>query len=44
MPTHNLIEYSSNYLKAPGSLQQYYRDEPASTDTGTINDVPGNSA
>ena len=24
----NLIEYSSNYSKASGSLWQYYKDEP----------------
>ena len=24
----NLIEYSKNYSKAIGSLQNYYRDEP----------------
>ena len=28
MPMHNLIEYSNNYSKTSGSLQQYYRDEP----------------
>ena len=28
MPMYNLIEYSDNYLKTPGSLWQYYRDEP----------------
>ena len=29
MPMYNLIEYSDAYLKTPGSLWQYYRDEPA---------------
>ena len=24
----NLIEYSDNYARTPGSLWQYYRDEP----------------
>ena len=24
---YNLIEYSDNYLKTSGNLQQYYRDE-----------------
>ena len=24
MPMYNLIEYSDNYLKTPGSLRQYY--------------------
>ena len=28
MPMYNLIEYSDNYAKTPGSLRQYYRDEP----------------
>ena len=28
MPMYNLIEYSDNYAKTPGSLWQYYRDEP----------------
>ena len=28
MPMYNLIEYSDNYAKTPGSLWQYYRGEP----------------
>ena len=36
MPMHNLIEYSNNYSKVTESLWQYYRDEPALTDDGTI--------
>ena len=28
MPTYNVIEYSDNYLKTPGSLWQYYKDRP----------------
>ena len=28
MPMGNLIEYSDNYAKTPGSLWKYYRDEP----------------
>ena len=28
MPMYNLIEYSDNYAKTPGSLWQYFRDEP----------------
>ena len=28
MPMYNLIECSDNYLKAPGSLRQFYRDDP----------------
>ena len=30
MPIYNLIEYSKNYSKTTGSLQNYYRDEPDS--------------
>ena len=36
MPMYNLIEYSYNYSKTSGSLWQYFRDEPALTDAGTI--------
>ena len=25
---YNLIEYRDNYSKTPGSLWQYYRDDP----------------
>ena len=28
MPMQNLIEYSDNYSKIPGSLWQYYKDDP----------------
>ena len=28
MPMYNLTEYSDNYSKTPGSLYQYYKDEP----------------
>ena len=28
MPMYNLIEYSDNYSKTSGSLQQYYKDDP----------------
>ena len=27
LPMYNLIEYSDNYVKASGSLWQYYKDE-----------------
>ena len=27
MPLYNLLEYSKNYSKTPGSLWNYYRDE-----------------
>ena len=36
MPMYNLIEYSNSQSKTSGSLWQYYRDEPALTDTGAI--------
>ena len=29
MPMYNLLEYSKNYRKTTGSLQNYYRDEPS---------------
>ena len=29
MPMYNLIEYSDNYSKTPGSLWQYCKDIPA---------------
>ena len=43
-PTYNLIEYSDNYSKTSGSLWQYYRDESALTNAGTIkNFLVGNN-
>ena len=36
MLMYNLIEYSDNYSKTSGSLEQYYRDELALTDAGAI--------
>ena len=41
MPMYNLIEYSDNYLKASGSLWQYYRDEPILNNDDNIVDFPG---
>ena len=40
------ILISDNYVKTPGSLWQYYRDEPTLTDAGTIGNfhVANNSA
>ena len=35
-PMYNLLEYSKNYIKTTGSLQNYYRDEPNS---GINNDI-----
>ena len=29
MPVYNFLEYSKNYRKTTGSLQNYYRDEPS---------------
>ena len=43
MSIYNLIEYSDNYSKTFGSLQQYYRDEPSSNDNYVNNTFPGNS-
>ena len=43
MSIYNLIEYSDNYSKTFGSLQQYYRDEPSLNDNYVINTFPGNS-
>ena len=36
MPMYNLIEYSDNYSKTSGSLQQYCKDIPAVDDNGDI--------
>ena len=38
MPMYNLIEYSDNYSKTSGSLQQYYKDIPAVNNAGNIVD------
>ena len=39
IPVYNLIEYSNNYLKTPGSLWQYYRDKPFMNNDVIIIDV-----
>ena len=44
MPMYKLIEYTHNYLKTSESIQQYYRDKPALTDTGEYDNFLGNSA
>ena len=36
MPLYNFLEYSDNYSKISGTLLQYYRDEPALNNNGTI--------
>ena len=45
MPMHNLIEYSDNYSKTPGSLWQYYKDIPAvdANNDNTIVNFNGNN-
>ena len=40
MPMHNLIEYSDAYSKTSGSLQQYFRGEPALDNSDNIIDFP----
>ena len=40
MPMYNLIEYSNNYSKTSGRLQQYYRDEPFLDDNNAIANFP----
>ena len=39
---YNLIEYSENYSQRPGSLSQYYRDQPALNDDDNIIGFPVN--
>ena len=36
MPMYNVIEYSDNYSKTPGSLWQYCKEIPAVNDNGDI--------
>ena len=36
MPMYNLMEYSDNYSKTSGSLQQYCQDIPAVNNNGNI--------
>ena len=38
MTIYGLIEYSDTYLKTTGSLQRYYREEPALGNNGNIID------
>ena len=44
MPMYNLNEYSKNYRKTDGSLDNYYRDEPNSEIVVGITDLINNSA
>ena len=39
MRMYNLIEYSKNYSKTSGTLQNYYRDEPNSGLGGANNNI-----
>ena len=43
LPIYNLIEYSNNYSKTSESLWEYYRDGPALTDAGALDNFPGDS-
>ena len=36
---YNLLEYSKEYRKTTGSLWNYYRDEPNSSESGINNNV-----
>ena len=36
MPMYNLLDYSDNYSKTSGSLQNYYRVEPVLDDNYDI--------
>ena len=40
MPMYNLTEYSDAYLETPGSLWQYYGDEPSLDNNRNIIDFP----
>ena len=44
MTIHKLIEYSDDYMKAPGSLWQYYGYKPTLINVTTNDDFPGNNA
>ena len=41
MPMYNLIDYSDNYSKTPGSLWQYYKEIPAINNNVAIVDFNG---
>ena len=44
MPMYNLIEYSDNYSKTSGSLQQYCKETPATDDDADIANFNGANA
>ena len=43
MPMYNLIEYIDAYLNTKGSVQQYYRDEPALGNKNIIDFLASNN-
>ena len=43
MSKYNLIAYSDNYSKTPGSLWNYYREEPFLNAAGAIAEFPANN-
>ena len=43
MPIYNLTEYSDIYSETSGSVQQYYRDEPALGNNNNIIDFPADN-
>ena len=43
MPIYNLIEYSYNYSKTPGSLWQYCKDIPAVNNNDAIFNITENN-
>ena len=43
VPMYDLAEYSDPYLKTPGSLCQYYREELAPANNNNIIDFPANN-
>ena len=40
IPTYNLLEYSKSYSKKPGSLCNYYKDEPNNSPPNNYNADP----
>ena len=44
IPLYNLIEIGDNYSKTPGSLWEYYRDEPGLNGSDGIIDFPDDNS
>ena len=44
MSIYNLIEYRDNYSQTSEKFRQYYTDESALIDAGTLDNFSGNSA